>query len=93
MIAKNLNIDDTPLVVCGDFNFKPDSAGAHILFDRQYQLTEEWIQSEDGQKAYGGENGKKNIDIFNQIQEDIQNNIALYDKIKGKLHSAYASFS
>ena len=50
----NLSLDTTPLVVCGDFNSKPNSAVIHMMLNKEYLITEESGRADQktGVKAY-----------------------------------------
>ena len=50
----NISLDTTPLVVCGDFNSKPNSAVIHMMLNKEYLITEQSGRADklNGVKAY-----------------------------------------
>lgn len=79
------------LVICGDFNSKPDSSVFHLMCNKEYDLTlDDRSHPIDGIKAYRKAQGRQ---AFDQVVEDYENNVGPMSNIIGKLSSSYMLFN
>jgi len=54
----NLNVDSTPIIICGDFNSKPSSSVFHCMNGRKYDATIDGRNNDKtGIKAYRKKEG------------------------------------
>lgn len=68
-IKKNdIDLNQVCVIMCGDFNSKPDSSVVHRIMNKEYLLTEATGRTHPvhGLKAYQNEEGRRILDKINQ---------------------------
>ena len=91
MKENSLALETTPLVICGDFNSKPNSSIYYLFNDKPYDISKGGRSHEtSGVKAYRKQEGR---DIFQLVNSDIQQHRSELEPILGKIKSSYSHFN
>ena len=94
MLSKHdLSLDKAPfvpLILCGDFNSKPDSCVFHLMNAKSYDIyLDGRTDPKQGIRAYRNERHDMGKDKMKQVQVYVTDNIKDIEKVHGKISSSY----
>ena len=98
LTENNLSLDTTPLVSCGDFNSKANSAVYHMMMNKDYLITEKSGRAhpKTGVKAFrttGDIRQTENYEIFKLVKEDYESNLPSLKNVLGRLDSSTSFYN
>lgn len=95
MEKKKLCLQNLPMVVCGDFNSRPNDSATHLLCNKKFLLTESCgrLREDSGWQTYNGETQNKDISLFNKIEKRVAKNSESQRQVRGQLHSTYSFYN
>jgi len=88
LTEQGLNLDETPLIMAGDFNSAPNSSSIHLLLNKEYLLSPETGRTDpkSGTTAYKKEEG---VDMFNLVDKEFKRQRGSLSNVIGKLSSSH----